>query len=128
MSNEELARLAKALDDVSVIAEKANKVFGFVKYLIWAVVGLGSIIAGSGVWVYATNRSLKQEADNLISMKAERVITLKEWSEWREHVTQIEATLTTNQKTVLELVARHQKFIEEHGWPTILIKPVDPSK
>ena len=41
MTTEEVKHLEGTLQDISDIAVKANKVFGFVKYLVWAIVGLG---------------------------------------------------------------------------------------
>ena len=48
--------------------------------MVWAVVGLGSIAIGSGVWVYATNTSIKHMGEQVLVINAEQ----KDFQAWRK--------------------------------------------
>ena len=112
MTTEEVKHLEGTLQDISDIAGKANKVFGFVKYLVWAIVGLGGIIAGSGVWVYATNLTLKQHTETIAAMQAECKANAKELNDWRRAKDEIDIKLTDAIVNVSDMLKLHMKYTD----------------
>jgi len=112
MSNKELQDLKNTLDEIASLAGKANKVFAFVKYLVWSVVGLGGVIAGSGVWVYATNLTLKQHAETIATMVSENKTNFKELSDWRRAKDEIDIRLTDAIVNVSDALKMHMRYTD----------------
>ena len=112
MTTEEVKHLEGTLKDISDIAGQANKVFGFVKYLVWAIVGIGGIIAGSGVWVYATNQTLKQHTEIITQMQADAKANAKELNDWRRAKDEIDIKLTDAIVNVSDMLKLHMKYTD----------------